>query len=144
MEEAINQLQDLGVSRIQAKKALARYNNDVARAADYIFSGSYISDEEEEVKLIEEEKKSEALAISLSLEEEKRQKKLAHSTATTSHSTTTNNSNLSLVLYKGPQETSDQVTPSYDDSNQQTTSDFSLTWWTNPENPSHRKATNNL
>ncbi|KAI8382301.1 hypothetical protein BD560DRAFT_452903 [Blakeslea trispora] len=52
MEEAISQLQDLGVTRGQAKQALARYNNDVALAADYIFSGANLSDEEIEVHRI--------------------------------------------------------------------------------------------
>ncbi|KAG1058298.1 hypothetical protein G6F42_028735 [Rhizopus arrhizus] len=47
MEDAITQLQDLGVTRGQAKKALARYNNDVARAADFIFSGAFLSDDED-------------------------------------------------------------------------------------------------
>ncbi|KAI7871073.1 hypothetical protein BDF14DRAFT_1768135 [Spinellus fusiger] len=38
--EAIRQLMDLGISQEQAREALARYNNDVAHAADYIFSGA--------------------------------------------------------------------------------------------------------
>ncbi|KAI9491443.1 hypothetical protein BDB00DRAFT_789575 [Zychaea mexicana] len=40
--QAIAMLQDLGISRKQAVKALARYGNDVSRAADFIFSGNAI------------------------------------------------------------------------------------------------------
>ncbi|KAL0084122.1 ubiquitin carboxyl-terminal hydrolase-domain-containing protein [Phycomyces blakesleeanus] len=43
--EAIYQLMDLGITQKQAHKALTRYNFDVARAADYIFSGN--ADDEE-------------------------------------------------------------------------------------------------
>ncbi|KAG1472145.1 hypothetical protein G6F56_001715 [Rhizopus delemar] len=135
MEEAINQLQDLGITRTQAKKALARYNNDVSRAADYIFSGNYISEDEEETNLVQE-----ALTthdpVTLSLEEQSK-----HTQTASSQSTTTDQSNLSLVVYKDPREAFDQQVPS---KNTKATSDFSLTWWSNPENPSERKAIDNL
>ncbi|KAI8578311.1 hypothetical protein K450DRAFT_247235 [Umbelopsis ramanniana AG] len=38
-EDAVQQLADLGIPRQQAFIALQKYNNDVMRAADYIFSG---------------------------------------------------------------------------------------------------------
>ncbi|RUS23057.1 hypothetical protein BC937DRAFT_93012 [Endogone sp. FLAS-F59071] len=43
---AIQQLIDLGINRQQAKNALSKYNNDVVRAADYIFSGFAREDDE--------------------------------------------------------------------------------------------------
>ncbi|KAI7860872.1 hypothetical protein BDC45DRAFT_7702 [Circinella umbellata] len=46
-EQAITTLQDLGISRKQAVKALARYGYDVGRAADYVFSGNAIDTDSE-------------------------------------------------------------------------------------------------
>ncbi|RUS31765.1 hypothetical protein BC938DRAFT_477111, partial [Jimgerdemannia flammicorona] len=45
-EDAISSLTDLGITRQQATSALMKYNNDVARAADYIFSGNALDDDE--------------------------------------------------------------------------------------------------
>ncbi|KAL1927262.1 hypothetical protein VTP01DRAFT_3891 [Rhizomucor pusillus] len=47
IEEAIARIQDLGISRSKAVKALSRYNYDVSRAADYIFSGNALDSESE-------------------------------------------------------------------------------------------------
>ncbi|CAO3630898.1 unnamed protein product [Cunninghamella echinulata] len=44
IEDAISQLGMLGIDRKKAIKALNRYNNDVERAADYVFSGNADSD----------------------------------------------------------------------------------------------------
>ncbi|KAI9279577.1 hypothetical protein BY458DRAFT_532067 [Sporodiniella umbellata] len=138
MEEAISQLEVLGITRTQAKKALARYNNDVSRAADFIFSGNYISDgEENEIEPTEDpNQQSEALAQSLSLEE---QHKPIESTVS-NQPTTTNPSDMSLVVYKDSKEAFDQQVPEKNDNVKDSISNFSLTWWKNPENPSERKA----
>ncbi|KAI9274695.1 hypothetical protein BDA99DRAFT_498260 [Phascolomyces articulosus] len=45
--QAIATLQDLGIPRKQAVKALARYGYDVGRAADYIFSGNAVDSDNE-------------------------------------------------------------------------------------------------
>ncbi|KAI8076038.1 hypothetical protein BDF21DRAFT_342719 [Thamnidium elegans] len=131
MEDAISQLQDLGVTRGQAKKALARYNNDVARAADFIFSGNPISDDEVEENTTESD---EALAIRLSAEEEK--------AATSYHKITppTDSSSWSVIPFKEPElpinTAINKTTLSTDES--------SLTWWKDPENPSDRIALDDL
>ncbi|KAI9314152.1 hypothetical protein BX666DRAFT_2029684 [Dichotomocladium elegans] len=44
IEEAIQLMQEMGIARKQAVKALSRYNYDVGRAADYIFSGNADTD----------------------------------------------------------------------------------------------------
>ncbi|PHZ11166.1 cysteine proteinase [Rhizopus microsporus ATCC 52813] len=128
-EEAIRQLEDLGVTRVQAKKALARYNNDVARAADFIFSGNFISDDEEE----QNEQDSEALAISLSLQEEEESKRQLEKTKSTVSS---DYSNLSVVPYKEPQWTP-QTVPS---NIKQINNHSSVTWWSDPSSPLDRAA----
>ncbi|KAI8075229.1 hypothetical protein BC940DRAFT_6593 [Gongronella butleri] len=47
LDDAIAQLEILGIDRQKAIKALSRYNYDVERAADYIFSGNAISDDDD-------------------------------------------------------------------------------------------------
>ncbi|KAI9255954.1 hypothetical protein EDC94DRAFT_523891 [Helicostylum pulchrum] len=132
MEDAISQLQDLGVTRGQAKKALARYNNDVARAADFIFSGNPISDDEVEENTTESD---EALAIRLSVEEEQ--------AATSYHKNIappTDSSSWSVIPFKEPEPlihtAIKKTTLSTDES--------SLTWWKDPEDPSDRIALDDL
>ncbi|CEI93538.1 hypothetical protein RMCBS344292_07770 [Rhizopus microsporus] len=132
-EEAIRQLEDLGVTRVQAKKALARYNNDVARAADFIFSGNFISDDEEE----QDEQDSEALAISLSIQEEEEEERQIEKTKSTVSS---DYSNLSVVPYKEPQWTP-QTVPS---NIKQISSHESVTWWSDPSSPLDRAAKDDI
>ncbi|CAO3666946.1 unnamed protein product [Umbelopsis ramanniana] len=52
-EDAVQQLADLGIPRQQAFIALQKYNNDVMRAADYIFSGHAEQDLVEPLELPE-------------------------------------------------------------------------------------------
>ncbi|KAI8876918.1 hypothetical protein K501DRAFT_199353 [Backusella circina FSU 941] len=127
MEDAIQQLVDLGVTRSQAKKALSRYNNDVARAADFIFSGNYISDddEEEEEKYIDRcrvEAPPQPAEISVKKVSEQRQY---------------DSSQWSVVPFKPVEPAPPALVTSVP-------SKSSLTWWKDPEDPSERLALDDL
>ncbi|KAI8079580.1 uncharacterized protein B0P05DRAFT_541189 [Gilbertella persicaria] len=122
MEEAINQLQDLGVTRGQAKRALARYNNDVALAADYIFSGADLSDEEQDTPQNTMES-DEQLALRLSQETASTQQ------APLTKDTTYDRASWSVVPFTSVDEKK---------------ADVSLTWWTDPENLSDRLAKDHI
>ncbi|KAI8644348.1 hypothetical protein BD408DRAFT_340692 [Parasitella parasitica] len=139
MEDTISQLQDLGVSRSQAKKALARYNNDVARAADFIFSGAPLSDDDddENESIMETD---EQLALRLSREEENNQQ-------LNPNFNDSNTSKKALVTPPSPAATVEPTSTTanvYTSSPAQLLNESSLTWWKDPENPSERMALDDL
>ncbi|CEP09599.1 hypothetical protein [Parasitella parasitica] len=167
--DAINQLQDLGVSRGQAKKALARYNNDVARAADYIFSGAFLSDDDDDgnESSMETDKQ---LALRLSREDEDNQQmnsKFNDNNNTFKETLLTPPSPAVTVENESVHLDKSDNFPEYDsakwsvipfkesDSTMSTTAndyapsaqlinESSLTWWKDPENPYERMALDDL
>ncbi|KAL9541078.1 hypothetical protein MBANPS3_009329 [Mucor bainieri] len=174
MEDAISQLQDLGVTRGQAKKALARYNNDVARAADFIFSGAFLSDDEDGTNQGPEStmETDEQLAIRLSREEDEAAQQASFNDNTAfketiitppspavtvenepvqldksaSH-TNYDSSNWSVVPFKEPESTPSNIHTTITattTSSAQLMSEASLTWWKDPEDPSERMALDDL
>ncbi|KAI9345734.1 hypothetical protein BD770DRAFT_183560 [Pilaira anomala] len=157
MEDAISQLQDLGVTRGEAKKALARYNNDVARAADFIFSGNLSSGDEEENTT----ESDEALAIRLSAEEEQAAKSYASVPETVEEEETdkpkiqletvspppppsppqpTDPSTWSVIPFKAPDTSAPLTIPT----SKKVPTESILTWWKDPEDPSDRIALDDL
>ncbi|EPB91905.1 hypothetical protein HMPREF1544_01199 [Mucor circinelloides 1006PhL] len=170
MEDAITQLQDLGVTRGQAKKALARYNNDVARAADFIFSGAFLSDDEDSNDQGHEStmETDEQLAIRLSREEEQAAQQPCFNDNNTfketiitppSPAVTVENepvqldksanhvnydsSNWSVVPFKEPEAMPSNLYTTTTSSTQ-LMNESSLTWWKDPEDPSERMALDDL
>ncbi|KAI9483837.1 MAG: hypothetical protein EXX96DRAFT_477150 [Benjaminiella poitrasii] len=151
MEDAINQLIDLGVTKGQARKALARYNNDVARAADYIFSGADLSDDDDTEKVSRTNLETdEQLAIRLSIEEEN-QKLFDDNTQTVPSSVTTrdynppvvqhSSSNWSVVPYNKNEFNSTTITATTTTTTTAASNnEFSLTWWKDFEDPNERMA----
>ncbi|GAN01846.1 hypothetical protein MAM1_0012c01281 [Mucor ambiguus] len=172
MEDAISQLQDLGVTRGQAKKALARYNNDVARAADFIFSGAFLSDDEDNTTQGHEStmETDEQLAIRLSREEDEAIQQTSFSDNTIFKETITtppspavtvenepvqldksashthyDSSKWSVVPFKESETIpSNMHTTTTTTSSTQLMNEFSLTWWKDPEDPSERMALDDL
>ncbi|KAI8980542.1 hypothetical protein BDB01DRAFT_234713 [Pilobolus umbonatus] len=134
----------------QAKKALARYNNDIARAADYIFSKNYVSDDELE------EITTNVNNYSMDYSKEEADTKISEFTPSTRRNNsftsiestpmTPMNSNgmsepaqWSVVPYTPKVPTSATVVePSM--TNKQYIEHSSLTWWRDPEDPSERTA----
>ncbi|KAI7898468.1 uncharacterized protein BX663DRAFT_258807 [Cokeromyces recurvatus] len=157
MEDAIQQLIDLGVTRGQARKALARYNNDVARAADYIFSGADLSDDDTDETNLETD---EQLALRLSIEEEKNQALFDDNNKETAYLSPISTPQEEKPPAVVPQQHYDlskwSVVPFQQENMNTTTTtsattttttknnEFSLTWWKDPEDPNERKALDDL
>ncbi|KAI8968029.1 hypothetical protein BDF20DRAFT_203778 [Mycotypha africana] len=172
MEDAINQLQVLGVTRGQAKRALARYNNDVARAADYIFSGAELSDEDDEdynndmnidASVIDEKMETDKeMAIRFSLEEQENHttapKAYLDKAATFTSQKPAAAPDWSVVPFTAKEPNVTSIPPSSSSSSFSAASSHStmtaqtsvagrynsLTWWSDPENPNERKALRNI
>ncbi|CDH54530.1 hypothetical protein RO3G_15853 [Lichtheimia corymbifera JMRC:FSU:9682] len=168
IEEAIQLMQEMGIGRKQAVKALSRYNYDVGRAADYIFSGNAESDGEDSSSSSSSSRRGDDSTTPMQLNpwEYEDDRKLTDSSENISIAQSENQQQQQqqayLVKDYDKKRLSDTFT-SYDpamwsivpaSTTQQDSSapllpprqsvQSSVTWWVDPSNPSERIAKDNI